>query len=531
VTRDRRTLDTSRQFSGGLRDLSTGPVRIGPQLDRHAHFRKLLESELCRARTFGRNLALLMLRPAEKDLAVLESWQPAIVRHLRPFDRLSLYGDESIEVLLPETDHIQAREIARAIVDGEREEGQGGLLCGLSSFPEHADSAEELLDTCRVALRNASCIEQVVAAHASRAGLSTEWKSTSDLEQPIVKSAAMRHVYAAASRLAVSPIPVVLIGETGSGKEVVARTIHQRGPRFRKPLVSLNCAAIPLTLIESVLFGHERGAFTGAHQKSPGLFEQADGGTVFLDEIGELAAPAQAALLRVLDTKCVRRIGGSGEVAVDIRLIAATHRSLEKMCAQGRFRWDLYYRLSGFVLNIPPLRERREEIAALARLFVARAARDQGRTVPQIDDNTLTVLESFSWPGNVRELRNAMEHAVLLTRDDRIAVTDLPQKLIELPKAQSRSAEDDASEVPGSSSEARVASSPALATVDLELELRPDLRSAMRRYEARLIVEALRQAEGNRTRAARTLGVSVRTLSNRIKALGIRSLGFGLANG
>jgi transcriptional regulator with PAS, ATPase and Fis domain len=305
----------------------------------------------------------------------------------------------------------------------------------------------------------------------------------------------------------------LLHGETGTGKEVVARAIHEQSERRARPMICVNCGAIPLQLLESTLFGHERGAFTGASQQQKGVFEAADQGTVFLDEIGELPAVAQAALLRVLETKRVVRVGSTREVEVDVRVIAATHRDLEAMCETSAFRLDLLYRLNAMTLVIPPLRERPEEIVPLVECFLEQANRDHGRHVRGIDPGALSLLERYPWPGNVRELRNAIERAVVIAEGDMIAPQDLPERVraatrlgaLAPPAVDER---EDGRASPG------------------QQGAEGDLRASLLRYEADLIVGALRDAGWNQTEAARRLGVPLRTLVHKLKALGIRKVGY-----
>ncbi len=230
------------------------------------------------------------------------------------------------------------------------------------------------------------------------------------------RSAAMEHLYRLVESVAQSDITVLLRGETGAGKEVVAEQVHARSPRAGKPLVKLNCAALPEHLLEGELFGYEKGAFTGAAQAKPGLVEAAEGGTLFLDEIGELPLATQAKLLRVVESREVLRLGSLKPRSVDLRIVAATHRDLEDMVARGTFRQDLYYRICGVILTIPPLRERVEEIPTLANELVARACREARRPVLPISDAAMSVLLAYSWPGNVRELRNVLDRAVVFCR-------------------------------------------------------------------------------------------------------------------
>ncbi|MDC3959758.1 sigma 54-interacting transcriptional regulator [Polyangium jinanense] len=318
---------------------------------------------------------------------------------------------------------------------------------------------------------------------------------------PIIASPAMRRLFEAIDKLRRSSISVLLRGETGTGKEILARALHDRSDRRSGPMVSVNCGALPRELVESTLFGHERGSFTGAVQQQKGVFEAAHGGTVFLDELGELPASAQAALLRVLETKRVTRVGSSRETTVDIRLIAATHRDLEVMCDEGTFRLDLLYRLNTMVLTLPPLRERPEEIEPLALRFTRQAAREHEREIRGIDPAVLSALHRYSFPGNVRELRNAIERAVIVAEGNTITLGDLPERVRDGAR-------------PASPSPARRAAAP--------LDDQADLRERVQRYESELIQEALRQAGGNQTEAARRLRMPLRTLVHKLKALGIR---------
>ena len=303
---------------------------------------------------------------------------------LRPVDRVGIYGPAAVLVSLPEATPEAVRGLVAALSGGDPP-----LSCSAVMFPGDGGSVEELIAALQVAKR-----DRMAPADAG------------DAPGVVVKNAAMKQVMATVKRLAQSTIGVLIHGETGTGKEVIARAIHEGGPRKKQPLRCINCAAIPGTLIESVLFGHEQGAFTGADKSARGIFEQADGGTVLLDEIGELAASAQAALLRVLETKKVTRVGGDKEIDVDVRVIAATHRDLEAMVEAGRFRQDLLYRLNTMTLRIPPLRERVDEIRPLAERFLKEARRQAGTDVRAIDPQALAALERYPWPGNVRELRN-----------------------------------------------------------------------------------------------------------------------------
>ncbi|MEZ4313698.1 MAG: sigma-54 dependent transcriptional regulator [Polyangiaceae bacterium] len=276
----------------------------------------------------------------------------------------------------------------------------------------------------------------------------------------------------------------------------------RRSPRAKKPIVSLNCGAIPRDLVEGTLFGHERGAFTGAAATQRGVFEEASGGTVLLDEIGELPLAAQAALRRVLETGRIQRVGSPREIDVDVRIVAATHRDLLAMSKRGLFREDLYFRIAAVTLDVPPLRDRTDEIPALVERFIRVANERHRRSVKAVSDDAMARLLAHDWPGNVRELRNAVERAVVVACDSTLGLPDLPPSLLLQPAPQSTPPPRD--------------SAPSSA---------PDTEGALPervgRFERDLIVRALHDASGNKAEAARKLGIPVRTLAYRIKVLGI----------
>ena len=311
----------------------------------------------------------------------------------------------------------------------------------------------------------------------------------------VVADAAMVKLFHLVRRVAAMPTTVLLLGETGSGKEVVAEQIHLQSPRAGGPLVKLNCGSLPETLLESELFGHERGAFTGADKRNKGYLEAAHGGTLFLDEIGELTAATQAKLLRVIEERRFMRVGGREEVAVDVRLVAATHRDLEAAVREGRFREDLYFRLSSFVLRVPPLRERPAEIALLAELFARRFAERMGEGPPTITADAAAVLRAHRWPGNVRELRNAIEHAMVLAEEGEVRAEHLPPS-VAAGGARRADAEGDAPAGP--------------------------MKAHLESVEQRAIEEALAAEGGNQTRAAKRLGISRRALIYKIGKYGLR---------
>lgn len=311
----------------------------------------------------------------------------------------------------------------------------------------------------------------------------------------VVRSLSMHRLYGLVSRAARTTLPVLILGETGSGKELVARAVHENSPRAKGPFKAINCATLPVNLVESTLFGHERGSFTGADRRAAGLFEQAKGGSVFLDEIGELAPHAQAALLRVLELGRAVRVGGTEEVEVDVRVIAATHRDLDAMATAGEFREDLLFRLDAVSLRVPPLRERREEIGPLAELFLKAAQQRWNGIASSFSAEALVALDAYGWPGNVRQLKNVIERAAALCAHDVIQLADL--QLAPRVGVLSESIESDRRKQ-GLSLPARV-----------------------RMYEIGLIRSALEQARGNRTVAARLLDVPRRTLTHKVRAYGL----------
>jgi two-component system response regulator AtoC len=317
----------------------------------------------------------------------------------------------------------------------------------------------------------------------------------------VVEDESMRRLFALAARVAATDISVLLLGETGAGKDVLASAIHRLSPRRERPLVSLNCGAFTETLLESELFGYERGAFTGATQAKPGLLESASGGTVFLDEVGDMPAALQVKLLRVIESQQLTRLGSVSPRRIDVRIVSATNRNLWEDSGAGRFRRDLYFRINGITLAIPPLRERPGEIVALAARFIALASARAGRSpAPTLSPAALARLAAYHWPGNIRELRNVLERALVLCDGPTI----LPAHVVL----------DDAGAImaPEKTPAARPPAPPAPPA---------SVRDELDGLERARILEALELEGGNQTRAARRLGIGRRTLISRLDAYGL----------
>jgi DNA-binding NtrC family response regulator len=340
------------------------------------------------------------------------------------------------------------------------------------------------LDEVRLVIKRALEKKMLVAENLY---LRQELERTHRFTSVVSESPAMQEVLSLVARVADSKATVLIVGESGTGKEVIARTIHDAGPTKDGRFVAVNCAALPETLLESELFGHEKGAFTGADRRKRGRFEVADGGTLFLDEIGDMPLGTQVKLLRVLQEHTIERLGSSEPIEVDVRIIAATHQDLKARIAEERFREDLFYRLNVVTIDVPPLRERREDILPLAELFLQKYGEGSGRGVEAISREACHLLIRYDWPGNIRELENAIERAVVLSRTGLVGVEDLPIQLVEC--VQEPSSE------PG----------------DLTLES----------LERQHIESVLKQTGGNLSLAADLLGIHRNTLRLKMRRHGI----------
>jgi transcriptional regulator with PAS, ATPase and Fis domain len=458
--------------------LETAPAQLG--LSSASTFSSALRSEILRAKAFHRTFALLIFQSDEK----VSDWVPRLPPLLREIDTATFRAPNAM-VVLAEATAVEATRIASGLCNDT-------IRCGIAMYPSSSPSMEGLIQSACSAVVRAKPIE--IASGTAPAPIIADG--------PIVRSPNMIELYRTSERVAAASIPILILGETGTGKEVLARSIHERSPRHDKPMHSINCGAIPQTLIESVLFGHEKGAFTGADRQADGIFQAANGGTILLDEIGELPLSAQVTLLRVLDNKKVQRVGSPTERPVDVRVLASTNRDLELMCRQGEFRLDLLYRINTMTLRIPPLRDRLAEVQALAHHFIQKANRDYDREVAGLLPSALSVLLHYGWPGNIREIRNVMERAVLICVTSHISVEDLPERL----RADLGTPEGLEVATPVSPKRPRY----------------PRFKEVMEVCEAAIIRSHLQDQHGNQTLTAQTLGIARRTLVYKMRSLGIR---------
>ena len=345
------------------------------------------------------------------------------------------------------------------------------------------------------------------------------------------RSRLMRGVMSQMLKVAPTATTVLICGETGTGKELAARGVYRQSDRRDRPFVVINCAAVPPGLLESELFGHEKGAFTGATARRPGKFEEADGGTIFLDEIGELPLETQSRLLRVLQERVIERVGGNRPLPVDVRVIAATNRDLEEMVKQGRFRDDLYYRLNVFTITLPPLRLRREDIPLLTEHFLA----EHGKST-EVAPAAMTMLTAYHWPGNVRELLNVLERAVLLADDQPIAPEHLPPSLPKPTLFQTAGPEPAAAEhdahrqantapdIPDTAIAPALTPGPPAANFDPEPPPDIPLDERLQFIERQLLLDALQRSDGIQVKAAALLGIKERSLHHRLRKYGIDAM-------
>ena len=416
---------------------------------------------------------------------------PSATRALEKLDEEAVDAILS-DVVMPEMDGLEflARVRARApevpviLMSGQAsvETAVKATRMGALDFVEKPVGLDRLLLTLRNALR----LDRLQRENRE---LQTYWRDELAL---IGESPGLRSLRALVERAAPSDVPILILGENGTGKELVARAVHDLSPRSAQPFVKMNCAAVPADLVESELFGHEKGAFSGAITQRRGRFEQADGGTLFLDEIGDMPAAMQAKLLRVLQDGEITRVGGTGEVKVDVRLISATNQDLDALLREGRFRQDLYYRISTVAARVPPLRERASDVPALAEHFVQAASRRNHWKPRRLAPGALELLGQQPWKGNVRELRNVVERALILSGSEPLEAADIRAALPSAPAARSEPVPADGT-----------------------------LRDLAEAYEREVIRERLRRSGGHVTNAARSLGLERSHLYKKCKQLGI----------
>lgn len=429
-------------------------------------------------------------RPGEGVVGrVIETGMPIVVPRVRGEP---LHLDRAV---LVSADEPERSYICVPLVTGERPVGALGVL-----LPHERDrdlqGEAKLLRIVAAIMAQRIRVHQLMESERQRlldenAHLRLSLRERYDYANIIGKSGPMRLVYEQISQVAGTGTTVLIRGESGTGKELIAHAIHYNSPRAKKPFIKVNCAALPETLIESELFGHERGAFTGAQTLKKGRFELAEGGTLFLDEIGDLSFATQVKLLRVLQEREFERLGGTDTIKANVRVLTATNKDIERAIAEGAFREDLYYRLNVFSVFVPPLRERSADIMLLADHFVAKYAMDHGKSIKRISTSAIDMLMRYHWPGNVRELENTVERAVLVCDGSVIHAHHLP---------------------------------PTLQTAEASgTGISVALADAVGKYEQSLIEDALKSARGNRAKAARLLQTTERILSYKVEKYGIDS--------
>ncbi|MEZ4358768.1 MAG: sigma 54-interacting transcriptional regulator [Kofleriaceae bacterium] len=456
---------------------TTSSVRQRGRVAESEDFEARLSAELDRVVRYHRRAAVVAMRILGDEDVV-----DALAALVRPMDLLAEMGGNEFALLAPELSRAEVEVSMRRFID-EARLARTEVRVGIAMAPEDGISVEELLEASRSALRQAKVPGALMHAPP---------RASVDSSELVLADPAMKQLYTTIERIAEASLTVLIFGETGVGKELVTEALHRASPRRGKPLVKLNCASLPESLLESELFGYERGAFTGADRRKVGFFEAADGGTLFLDEIGEMPLTLQAKLLRVLERKTITRVGGTQELAVDVRVVAATHRDLDAEVRAGRFREDLFFRIAGFTVYVPPLRDRKADLIPLAEYFVRKVAVESGMAPPRLDDASRAALARHDWPGNVRELKNAMERAIVMQTTGVISVEHLPERL-------------------------RVAAPPVgVGAGDGKI------RQQLAEIERSAIVEALEQTGGNQTHAAQRLGVSRRTLIYKMEKFGLK---------
>lgn len=446
----------------------SGPTGIPPTIlvvEDDAEMRDLLAEVLheaaCRALTAADGQeALDTLRGTQIDVVVTDLMMP---------------GMKGSELLQEVRQHRPDVPVIIITAFGSIESAVDAMKHGAYHYLTKPFRMEEFVATVTAALRERRLMQELAALRAAFATGNTNF---------VADSPAMRAVVEMVTRAAGANTPVLILGESGTGKELLARILHTRSPRLGKPFMAINCAAIPETLLESQLFGHRRGAFTDAREDRVGLLQQAEGGTVFLDEIGDMPAALQAKMLRVLQEKEVHPLGAANPVPVDVRIVAATHRNLPALITSGAFREDFYYRLNVISVRVPPLRERREDLLPLLAHLLEKHGARLGRPGCRVASEALEIMRRYPWPGNVRELENVVERALVLGIDDVLGLDDLPESLLKRPPAE---APPEAGPLP------------------------------MAEMERLHILKTLRLVGGNKAAAARLLGMDRKTLYRKLE--------------
>jgi DNA-binding NtrC family response regulator len=415
----------------------------------------------------------------EEALKIMRSYPPDVV-----LTDLKMEGMDGIELL----DRIKSLENVPEVI----------LMTAFGTIPSVVEAMnkgaysylEKPLDKDKVLLNVKNAFEKVSLVRENR-DLHQALYGRFSLQGIVGSSKAMKEVISVVQRVSHSPVTVLILGESGTGKELIAKAMHYHSPRSAKPFTAINCAAIPETLLESELFGYEPGAFTGAMARKVGLFEATGGGTLFLDEVGDLPAMTQSKILRVLQEKEVRRIGGREAIKVDVRIIAATNKDIEKEMKKGRFREDLYYRLRVVTLELPPLRERREDIPELVRHFLQRYNQEFGKRIREVDEAAMKALMEYHWPGNVRQVESVIERALLMCDSDTIKLKDIKSEL-------------------------RLSQQHGVFDIDV-----PDEGIVFEEIEKELLKKAMSKANNVAAKAARLLGMSYKTFWYRWEKFGL----------
>jgi DNA-binding NtrC family response regulator/pSer/pThr/pTyr-binding forkhead associated (FHA) protein len=466
--------------------------------------RRRIEEEIERTLQYHRPLttlvAVMQVEPTQRTRLA-----HALGASLRIVDVVGAGASDQLVILMPECDVDQAPEAAARVLKSLLPIAATAKV-GYATCPHDGCDVETLVSSARDAALAATPASVGAAAHTY------ETKQIAD-RKVIVADPAMSRLYALIERLAAAELPVLVCGETGTGKELAARAVHQWSARKARPLVAFNCAALTETLVESELFGHEKGAFSGAVAAKPGLLEVASGSTVFLDEIGEMSPTTQAKLLRVLETKRVIRVGDVREREIDIRLVAATDRNLADEVRAGRFRQDLFFRLGAATLWLPPLRDRKRELAILAQTFLADACRQANRAPMTISDDAMQRLATYEWPGNIRELKNVMDYVAA-------AFTEPVLQAWHLSRSLSGPAGEEDEEALPAPRRARTSTPVSIPITPIDTtpptKFRP-IEDEIKDLERRRMIEALAAAGGNQTRAADLIAMPLRTFQAKLR--------------